>query len=611
MEKSGDQTLSSLNLQSSAPTFSPSAWEVLRQRYLRRNQHGAIVETPDEMFWRVARTVAAVEANYHGNVAQWEETFFHLMSSLQFLPNSPTLMNAGTSQGQLAACFVLPIEDSLESIFQAVKDMALIHQSGGGTGFSFSSLRPKDDPVALAGGVASGPVSFLRVFDTATAVVKQGGRRRGANMAILRVDHPDILEFIHAKNDPEAFSNFNFSVAVDDAFMQAVSEGRSYPLRHPTSGVIVRELPAREVFAALAQAAWRSGDPGVLFIDEINRNNPTPLLGDLVATNPCGEQPLLPYESCVLGSLNLTRFVRSQNIEWETLARAIEQAVRFLDDIIDASKAPFQKIEAASHRTRKLGLGVMGFADLLIMLGLPYGSPESLTLAEKLMGFITTHAQRASMTLAREWRGPFPESPGTLWEQHGGPPLRNATLTTIAPTGTISILAGVSSGIEPVFALAFTRSVLEGRQLQEMNPLLVQALEQRHLSNADLLAEVAATGSLQSLPGVPADLKSLFVTSHEVAPEMHVRMQAAFQRHTDNAVSKTVNLPETALPADVERIMVLAHQLHCKGITVFRYGSKGSQVLSLGIPYRSAKDTSASGVQAGLEFTGECRNCTV
>lgn len=611
MEKSGDQTLSSLNLQSSAPTFSPSAWEVLRQRYLRRNQHGAIVETPDEMFWRVARTVAAVEANYHGNVAQWEETFFHLMSSLQFLPNSPTLMNAGTSQGQLAACFVLPIEDSLESIFQAVKDMALIHQSGGGTGFSFSSLRPKDDPVALAGGVASGPVSFLRVFDTATAVVKQGGRRRGANMAILRVDHPDILEFIHAKNDPEAFSNFNFSVAVDDAFMQAVSEGRSYPLRHPTSGVIVRELPAREVFAALAQAAWRSGDPGVLFIDEINRNNPTPLLGDLVATNPCGEQPLLPYESCVLGSLNLTRFVRSQNIEWENLARAIEQAVRFLDDIIDASKAPFQKIEAASHRTRKLGLGVMGFADLLIMLGLPYGSPESLTLAEKLMGFITTHAQRASMTLAREWRGPFPESPGTLWEQHGGPPLRNATLTTIAPTGTISILAGVSSGIEPVFALAFTRSVLEGRQLQEMNPLLVQALEQRHLSNADLLAEVAATGSLQSLPGVPADLKSLFVTSHEVAPEMHVRMQAAFQRHTDNAVSKTVNLPETALPADVERIMVLAHQLHCKGITVFRYGSKGSQVLSLGIPYRSAKDTSASGVQAGLEFTGECRNCTV
>jgi ribonucleoside-diphosphate reductase alpha chain len=592
-------------------TFSPSAWEVLRHRYLRKDQHGAIVETPEEMFQRVARAVAAVEANYRGNVAQWEETFFHLLSTLQFLPNSPTLMNAGMRQGQLAACFVLPIEDSLESIFQAVKDMALIHQSGGGTGFSFSHLRPQGDPVASTGGVASGPVSFLRVFDTATDVIKQGGRRRGANMAVLQVDHPDILEFIGAKEDPAAFTNFNFSVAVDDAFMQAAAEGRQYPLRHPVSGTVVREVAARDILAALARAAWTCGDPGVLFIDEINRNNPTPLLGAIEATNPCGEEPLLPYESCVLGSLNLTRFVQDSGIDWEALAKVIEQAVRFLDNVIDASRAPLCQVEDSSHLTRKIGLGVMGFADLLIMLGVPYGSPESCVLAEKLMGFITRHAHRVSMALAKEGRGPFPEFPGTLWDQHGGPPQRNATLTTIAPTGTISILAGVSSGIEPLFALAFTRHVLEGRQLQEMNPLLLQTLEQRHLLTPDLLAEIAATGSLAPLPGIPADLKALFVTSHELAPEVHVRMQAAFQRHTDNAVSKTVNLPETAIPEDVESVIRLAHQLHCKGITVFRSGCKGSQVLALGIPYRSAQETTAGGLQAGLEFTGECRNCTV
>lgn len=592
-------------------TFSPSAWEVLRHRYLRKDQSGAVVETPEEMFQRVARAIAAVEANYKGNVAQWEETFFHLMSTLQFLPNSPTLMNAGTPQQQLAACFVLPVEDSLESIFQAVKEMALIHQSGGGTGFSFSHLRPKGDPVASTGGVASGPVSFLRVFNEATNVIKQGGRRRGANMAVLRVDHPDILEFIHAKEDPEAFTNFNFSVAVDDTFMRAAAEDRQYPLRHPVSGVVVRELAARDVLAALARAAWTSGDPGVLFIDEVNRNNPTPLLGAIEATNPCGEQPLLPYESCVLGSLNLTRFVQDQGINWEALAEAVKQAVRFLDNVIDTSRVPVRRIEEMTHRTRKIGLGVMGFADLLIMLGVSYGSPESFTLAEKLMGFISTNAHRASMALAKEWRGPFPEFPGTLWEQYGGPPLRNATLTTIAPTGTISILAGVSSGIEPLFALAFTRTVLDGRQLQETNPLLLQALEQRHLLQPDLLAEIAATGSLASIPGIPTDLKTLFITSHELAPDVHVRMQAAFQRHTDNAVSKTVNLPERATPVEVENVIRLAHQLRCKGITVFRYGCKGGQVLSLGIPYRSAAERAVAGLQAGLEFTGECRNCTV
>lgn len=591
--------------------FSPSAWEVLRHRYLRKDQHGAIIETPEEMFRRVAHAVAAVETNYKGNVARWEEVFFHLMATLQFLPNSPTLMNAGTPHGQLAACFVLPVEDSLESIFQAVKDMALIHQSGGGTGFSFSHLRPQGDPVASTGGVASGPVSFLRVFDTATEVIKQGGRRRGANMAVLRVDHPDIWAFISAKEDPAAFTNFNFSVAVDDAFMQAAAAGRPYPLRHPVSGEVVREVAAPEVFAALVRAAWTSGDPGVLFIDEINRNNPTPLLGTLEATNPCGEQPLLPYESCVLGSLNLTRFVRDDGIDWEALAKVVEQAVHFLDNVIDASHAPVHKVEERSRLTRKIGLGVMGFADLLIRLGVPYGSSESFALAEKLMGFITRQAHRVSMALAKEGRGPFPEFPGTLWDRHGGPSLRNATLTTIAPTGTISILAGVSSGIEPLFALAFTRHVLEGRQLQETNPLLLQTLEQRHLLTPDLLAEITATGSLAPVSGIPADLKALFVTSHELAPEVHVHMQAAFQQHTDNAVSKTVNLPETATPEDIAHIIRLAHQLRCKGITVFRSGCKGDQVLSLGIPYRPAQAATAGGLQAGLEFTGECRNCTV
>jgi len=430
-------------------------------------------------------------------------------------------------------------------------------------------------------------------------------------MAVLRVDHPDILEFIRAKENPAAFTNFNLSVAVDDGFMRAAAEERSYALRHPASGAVVREVAAREVLMAFAQAAWRSGDPGVLFIDEINRSNPTPLRGVLETTNPCGEQPLLPYESCVLGSVNLPCFVRGESLDWEALGRTIEQAVRFLDNVIDASHAPLRQIEETSRLTRKVGLGVMGFADLLIMLGLPYGSPESFILAEKLMGFITTHAQRASMTLAKEYRGPFPAFPGTLWDRHGGPPLRNATVTTIAPTGTISILAGVSSGIEPLFALAFTRTVLEGGQLHEVNSLLLQALERRHLLRADLLAEIRGKGSLASLPGVPADLKALFVTSHELTPEVHVRMQAAFQRHTDNAVSKTVNLPETATPADIEQAVQLAHHLHCKGITVFRDGCKGSQVLSLGIPDHSAAVSGKGGLQAGLEFSGECRNCTV
>jgi ribonucleoside-diphosphate reductase alpha chain len=591
--------------------FSPSAWEVLRHRYLRKDTRGVVVETPQEMFRRVAHAVAAVEADYKEDAVYWEEVFFDLMVTLRFLPNSPTLMNAGLPQGQLAACFVLPVEDSLASIFQAVKDMALIHQSGGGTGFSFSHLRPKNDPVASIGGVASGPVSFLRVFDEATNAVKQGGRRRGANMAILRVDHPDIFDFITAKADPGAFTNFNFSVAVDEAFMQAVRAGQGYPLRHPTSGAVVREVRAQELLTAIAQAAWSSGDPGVLFIDEINRHNPTPQLGTLEATNPCAEQPLLPYESCVLGSLNLPRFVREGAVDWESLRTATAQAVRFLDDVIDATHAPVPQIEEMTRQTRKIGLGVMGFADLLISLGIPYGSAESLTLAGRLMEFIAHHAHQASMELAKTGRGPFPAFPGTPWAQQGLPSVRNATVTTIAPTGTISMLAGVSSGIEPLFAVAFTRTVLEGRHLHEMNPALQQTLAQRHLLTADLMGEITARGTLADVSGIPAEVKALFVTSYELAPELHVRMQAAFQRYTDNAVSKTVNLPEAALPSDVEHIICLAHDLRCKGITVFRDGCKGSQVLSLGIPHHATEELGTGKLHVGLEFTGECRNCTV
>lgn len=596
--------------QLSTEDFSPSAWEVLRHRYLRKDQDGKVVETPEQMFRRVAGAIAAVEANYQGNIAEWEDTFFQLMATLRFLPNSPTLMNAGLPRGQLAACFVLPVEDSLDSIFQAVKDMALIHQSGGGTGFSFSRLRPKGAPVASTGGVASGPVSFLRVFNEATDVIKQGGRRRGANMAVLRVDHPDIMEFIHAKEEPDAFTNFNFSVAIDDNFMRAVATGQHYALRQPGTGAVVREIQAKAVLSALAQAAWQSGDPGVLFLDEINRNNPTPHLGAIEATNPCGEQPLLPYESCVLGSLNLPRFVQGETLDWDMLGQATIQAVRFLDDVIDASHAPFRLIEEKSRLTRKIGLGVMGWAELLILLGISYGSPESFTFAEKVMSFISTYAHRASMALAKESRGPYPEFPDSLWGQHGGPPLRNATVTTVAPTGTISILAGVSSGIEPLFALAFTRTVLDGKQLQEIHPLLLRTLERRGLLTPNLLDEITASGALTSVTSAPADLKALFVTSHDLPMSAHVSMQAAFQRYTDNAVSKTVNLPESATVADVEQVIHLAHQLRCKGVTVFRDGCKGSQVLTLGIPHRTGASEQGR-LQAGLEFTGECRNCTV
>jgi ribonucleoside-diphosphate reductase alpha chain len=553
-----------------------NAAEVLRKRYLRRDALGRVAETPGEMFERVASHVSRAETK-HGGDAEWCRTeFLEMMRNLDFLPNSPTLMNAGLPLGQLSACFVLPVEDSLPGIFDALKNMALIHQSGGGTGFSFSRLRPKDDVVQATGGVASGPVSFMRIFDTATDVIKQGGRRRGANMGVLRVDHPDVLEFIDAKSKPGFLENFNISVAATDEFMEKAHTGGEIDLVNPRTGLAAGRLKAAELMNRIASSAWRGGDPGVIFIDRINAAHPLP--GLIEATNPCGEQPLLPYESCNLGSINLSRMVMKGEINWDRLGELVSLAVRFLDDVIDMNRFPLPEIEEATLQRRKIGLGVMGFADMLIHLNISYNSSEAVRLAEVLMKFITERA-RAESALLGEARGSFPlfeESKLTKWSA-----MRNSTVTTVAPTGTISIIAGTSSGIEPLFALAFVRNVLEGAHLLEVSPLFEQTAAARGIYTPDLKAELARKGSVQDIAGVPQDLKDLFVTALDIPPDQHVRIQAAFQKYTDNAVSKTVNLPADATVSDVLKVYNLAYDLGCKGVTVFRYGSR-SQVLYLG-----------------------------
>ena len=556
--------------------LSVNAAEVLKKRYLLRDERGDGVETPGEMFGRVADHISKAESKYGGDVESYRSLFLQMMRNLKFLPNSPTLMNAGLPLGQLSACFVLPVEDSLPSIFDALKSMALIHQSGGGTGFSFSRLRPKDDVVRATGGVASGPVSFMRIFDTATDVIKQGGRRRGANMGILRVDHPDIMEFIGAKEQPGFLENFNLSVAATDEFMSKSRQDGEIELINPRTGLAAGRRRARELLGLIATSAWRGGDPGMIFIDRINAAHPLP--GKIEATNPCGEQPLLPYESCNLGSINLSRLVRGGELDWDRLAELVGLGVRFLDDVIEMNRFPLKEIEKATLSTRKIGLGVMGFADMLIGMGISYASPQAVVLAERVMGFITEHA-RAQSALLGEERGSFP-----LWEEsphRGYSSMRNATVTTIAPTGTISIIAGTSSGIEPLFALAFVRRVLEGAQLLEVSPLFEKMAEERGIYTPKLRAELARRGGVQDIAGVPQELKELFVTALDISPQQHVRVQAAFQRHTDNAVSKTVNLPAEATVSDVIGIYNLAYELGCKGVTVFRYGSR-SQVLYLG-----------------------------
>jgi ribonucleoside-diphosphate reductase alpha chain len=570
-----------------APTLSPNAELVLTKRYLSKDTAGQPIETPKELFWRVARAIAAQEGKYPGS--PFKETdlareFYELMSSFRFLPNSPTLMNAGNELGQLAACFVLPVGDSMEEIFDAIKHAALIHKSGGGTGFSFSRLRPQKSRVGSTGGIASGPISFLRIFNTATEQVKQGGTRRGANMGILRVDHPDIVEFIRAKEREGELNNFNLSVALTETFMQAVENDEEYALFAPHTGSEKKRLKAKEVFALLVQKAWESGDPGIVFLDRINRDNPTPKQGEIESTNPCGEQPLLPYEACNLGSINLARFhapEQKEIIDWEGLKQTVHLSVRFLDNVIDASRYPLPVITEKVHQNRKIGLGIMGWADLLFLLRIPYNSQQALDLAEKLMKFLQAEARSASKTLATE-RGPFPAYDESVYAERNLGPYRNATTTTIAPTGTLSIISGCSSGIEPLFALSFVRQVMDGERLLESNPHFEQALREAQCFSPKLMEEVALKGTIQHLDHLPAEVRSVFVTAMDIEPLWHLKMQAAFQKYTDNAVSKTVNLPGKATLEEIHAIYWLAYELGCKGVTVYRDGCRSAQVLCTG-----------------------------
>ncbi len=585
--------------------LSVNAIKVLRSRYLLRDEYGNIVETPRQMFRRVAKTIASADKIYNKtvNLEKIEEDFYRMMVNLEFLPNSPTLMNAGTDLGQLSACFVLPVEDSIEGIFEAVKNMALIHKSGGGTGFSFSRLRPKGDVVRTTKGIASGPVSFMQIFDVATSIIKQGGRRRGANMGILDVHHPDILEFITAKAKEGSFTNFNISVAVDDAFMEAVEKEEEYDLINPRTGEKVKSLPAKLVFDLIVDMAWRTGDPGLIFIDEINRHNPTPELGKIESTNPCGEQPLLPYESCNLGSINLTKVMEKGEINWEKLRELVRKAVHFLDNVIDVNRFPLSEIEKMTKGNRKIGLGIMGWAETLIMLGIPYNSKEALQIAEKVMKFIVEEARKKSVELGLE-RGSFPNFEKSIWYKKGFKALRNATVTTIAPTGTISIIADVTSGIEPLFAVSYVRNVLGGAKLLEINHLFEETAKKRGFYSKDLMMKIAKKGSIKDLDGIPEDVKKIFVTAFDVEPEWHVRMQAAFQKYTDNAVAKTVNLPAEATPEDVRKVFMLAYKLKCKGITVYRYGSKKEQVLTITPPEMALLEEEP--VTVDSEYAGGC-----
>ena len=619
-----------------------NAIRVLEARYLLKDEKGNIIETPRQMFHRVARYIALVEIMYQEEVydkegnqeykepdlvdkpeylsvwefkmlerayralsreghmkvpfsaviallgQKWEmiekttQMFEDILTSRKFLPNSPTMMNANTKLGQLSACFVLPVPDDIEGIFDAVKYAAMIHKSGGGTGFSFSRIRPKGDVVASTMGVASGPLSFMRVFDVATDVIKQGGKRRGANMGVLSVHHPDIVDFITSKDsENRVLSNFNISVAITDEFMDAVINDEHYPLINPRTGEVVKRVKARQIWNLIVAQAWKTGDPGIIFIDEINRKHPVKHLGEIESTNPCGEQPLLPYESCNLGSINLSLFVENGEVAWDDLRNVVHTAIHFLDNVIDANNFPLPQIESTTRKSRKIGLGVMGWAEMLIKLGIPYDSEEAVHLAEKVMKFINEESHRASMKLA-ERRGVFPAWEGSDWWKKGIR-IRNATTTTIAPTGTISIIAGTSSGIEPLFAVVFVRRVLNGEELVEVNPLFEEMMRREGIYSEDLMLKIAKTGTLAGIDEIPERIKRLFVTAHEIAPEWHVAMQAAFQKYVDNAVSKTVNLRHEASLEDVEKVYMLAYKLKCKGITIYRDKSKKEQVIQRGI----------------------------
>lgn len=564
--------------------ISTNARAVLERRYLRKEE-GKVIESPEDMLRRVAKSIADIEVTAFGveetETAQLAESFFMMMDQKKFMPNSPTLMNAGRELGQLSACFVLPIEDSMESIFESLKVAALIHKSGGGTGFSFSQIRPRNDQVGSTGGVASGPLSFLRVYNASTEAVKQGGTRRGANMGILRIDHPDILEFIEAKKNKGEISNFNLSVAVTDSFMEALEKGSDYYLLNPRTKQPMGKLSAREVFEKIVLSAWESGEPGVVFIDRMNEANPTPHIGAIESTNPCGEQPLLPYESCNLGSINLAAFVKEidegkYEIDWDELKTTVHLAVRFLDDVIEANRYPIKQIEKITKGNRKIGLGVMGWADLLFYLRISYKSEAAIKLAEEIMAFIDSESKEASAELAKT-RGAFPNFKGSVYDQKKGPKLRNATTTTIAPTGTISIICDTSGGIEPLFSLAFIRQIMDNDRLIEVNRTFEKIAKKEGFYSEELIERIAEHGSLAGIEEVPDQWREVFVTAHDIEPEWHIRMQAAFQKNTDNAVSKTINFAREAVPDQVAEAYLLAYKLGCKGLTVYRDGSLDNQ----------------------------------
>ena len=564
--------------------LSANAMKVLEKRYLKKDANGKVSETPEELFWRVAKNIAKADSYYgksEADIKKTEEYFFDMMARLEFLPNSPTLMNAGRDLQQLSACFVLPIEDSMEAIFETIKDTAIIHKSGGGTGFSFSRLRAKNSPVRSTGGISSGPVSFMKVFNAATQAVKQGGTRRGANMGILRVDHPDILEFIACKENDKEITNFNISVALTEEFMKRSLAGEDYDLIDPKTKKSVQKMSAKKVFDMIIQMAWRNGEPGIIFIDRINKDNPTPKVGQIESTNPCGEQPLLPYESCNLGSINLAKMVtEDKKIDWDKFSGIIAKAVHFLDNVIDMNSYPIKKIDDMTKSNRKIGLGVMGFADMLLMMGVRYDSEDAIALAEKLMKFILDTSRSTSEALAKE-RGSFPNFKGSIYDKKGAKPLRNATLTTIAPTGTLSIIANSSSGIEPVFAITYIRNIMDNTKMIEVHPYFQEIAERRGFYKPETMNLIAQKGTIHGVPEVPVDVQQLFVTAHDIEDIWHIRMQSAFQKYTNNAVSKTVNLPSEATLDDVRTIYMLAFKSGCKGVTIYRDKSRDEQVLNV------------------------------